>query len=218
MEHTVNDRIRYICKNKNLTIKKISSILDIGVGTLSNMFSRGTNPSYELIVKISHAFPDVSLDWLITGSGQMLKTDRSANVNFGGRMNGGVVAGNVRDIKNIHIDHKDEKNHNSGGGYVGAVNGNNTFHIDAGNGKGLDYSLEILCAELKKLRENMELKDRYISGILEKYFEQNEQNVKIISGGLYRIDELIQIIDRQNQATQERADAAIEMLKGKSEK
>ncbi|MFT3994781.1 MAG: helix-turn-helix transcriptional regulator [Dysgonomonas sp.] len=71
-EQDVNHRIKLVIKNENLTIKSFSDKIGVAVGSINNMFSRGTKPSYDLIQKIKTAFPQYSSDWLLMGIGSML--------------------------------------------------------------------------------------------------------------------------------------------------
>ena len=71
-EQDVNHRIKLVIKNENLTIKSFSDKIGVAVGSINNMFSRGTKPSYDLIQKIKTAFPKYSSDWLLMGIGSML--------------------------------------------------------------------------------------------------------------------------------------------------
>ncbi|MDR1882592.1 MAG: helix-turn-helix transcriptional regulator [Prevotella sp.] len=73
MQNTVNERIRLIYKSLNITLKSFSNTIGISEGTLKSMFNRGTNPGFEILEKIANAYPDISMDWLVTGNGEMLK-------------------------------------------------------------------------------------------------------------------------------------------------
>ncbi|MDR0823554.1 MAG: helix-turn-helix domain-containing protein [Prevotella sp.] len=77
MKNSVNDRIRFFTKSNNTTLKELCSIIGIAQGTLTNMFSRGTLPSFNMLDKILKAYPELSADWLITGEGRMLKSEHN---------------------------------------------------------------------------------------------------------------------------------------------
>lgn len=102
MENSVNNRIRIIYKSFNITLKTFSDRLDMSEGTLKSMFTRGTNPSFDILHKIANAYSEISMDWLITGKGEMYKTEYNAgrdnNINNG--ENKGVI-GNSGIIGNM---------------------------------------------------------------------------------------------------------------------
>jgi transcriptional regulator with XRE-family HTH domain len=56
---------------------------EIGVqrSGISHILSGRNQPSYDFIVKIANRFPDINLEWLILGKGNMKKiTDRDKNI------------------------------------------------------------------------------------------------------------------------------------------
>ncbi len=73
MEITVNERIIRIKKNEGLTNEKMSNRTNVPIETLKSMFSKKTNPNLDTIQKIYRAFPHYSLEWIICGTGEMLK-------------------------------------------------------------------------------------------------------------------------------------------------
>lgn len=75
METTVIERIINIKKNEGLTNEKLSSRTNISVETIKSMFSKKTNPNLETVQKIYSAFPHYSLEWIICGKGEMIKTE-----------------------------------------------------------------------------------------------------------------------------------------------
>jgi len=79
MENFVLKRLRLFIKFKNSTIKSFGESVGISEGTFKSMFNRGTNPSLDLLIKISKENQDLSLDWLITGRGEMLKSNDEAS-------------------------------------------------------------------------------------------------------------------------------------------
>lgn len=67
-------------------------------GTLSNMFSRGTNPSYEMILKISEKFPNYSMDWLITGEGEIYKNNIAKGNNIDPKCDRGMIENAISSV------------------------------------------------------------------------------------------------------------------------
>ncbi len=81
---SINDRISYIIdikadKNK----KKFSETIGFAPQVISNIVSgRKTKPSFGVIKAISSSFVDINLEWLITGKGEMLKTEGATSKNL----------------------------------------------------------------------------------------------------------------------------------------
>ncbi|NDV77862.1 helix-turn-helix domain-containing protein [Dysgonomonas sp. 511] len=87
MENAVNNRIRRIIKAENITQEIFCTIIGIPLSTLKTSFQRDSNPNFELMHGVAENFPAYSMDWLITGKGEMYKTEYNAgrdnNVNAG---------------------------------------------------------------------------------------------------------------------------------------
>lgn len=72
--NTVNKRLGLLINelghNKNSFSKEIGMTNNTTIGSLVNKES--FKPSYDVLIKIANAFPDVNMDWLITGRGEMM--------------------------------------------------------------------------------------------------------------------------------------------------
>ena len=80
MKNEIVKRIREFVKSKGITIKKFCEITGIPEASFKTMAQRGSNPKIEMIESIISAFPDLDLNWLITGSGEQIKSDSSLKV------------------------------------------------------------------------------------------------------------------------------------------
>jgi GTPase involved in cell partitioning and DNA repair len=78
-------------------------------------------------------------------------------------------------------------------------------------------SFSILCNELQNFKDQLERKDDFIIKMTNENSEVNKENMKRYDANMECLRELIQIIDRQEQKTQERADRIVDMLIGKIE-
>ena len=118
MENTVNNRIRRIIKAENMTQEIFCTTIGIPLSTLKTSFQRDSNPNFELIHGIAESFPDYSMDWLLTGQGEMYKTEYNAgrdNVGVGNKVEGdnkGVIGntGTVGSVGGNHVSIADTSN------------------------------------------------------------------------------------------------------------
>jgi hypothetical protein len=99
MENAVNERIKDVIKNEGIRQDVFCSIIDVSIDTLRSAFRRGANPGFDLIHGIATKFPAYSLEWLIAGSGSMLKSTGSSSVNFSGQMSNGVFGANMGNVR-----------------------------------------------------------------------------------------------------------------------
>lgn len=75
MQTTIHQRINAILKNENLSIKKFAEKIKVPQTTISNYFTRGTEPSIMVIQQIINSFEYINVEWLVTGIGEMIKKD-----------------------------------------------------------------------------------------------------------------------------------------------
>lgn len=58
-------------ENRHMTQQSFANYIDIAPGTLSGIFKGRTNPTLKIVESIHEKFPNLSLDWLLYGKGQM---------------------------------------------------------------------------------------------------------------------------------------------------
>lgn len=92
MSSIVNERIKQLIKNENLTYSGFAEKIGISESSLKSMFNRGTAPSYDTLEKIANAYRRYSLLWLLTGEGEMLSNVQVSEGNTGS----GIVGNNVQ--------------------------------------------------------------------------------------------------------------------------
>jgi transcriptional regulator with XRE-family HTH domain len=72
MDESVKGRILAFIKYKGLSQGKFESTCGISNGYINNLKS---SPTVPVLQKIISAFPDVNLEWLVSGIGEMTKSD-----------------------------------------------------------------------------------------------------------------------------------------------
>lgn len=72
---TINERISIVRKAKNLKQSEFSVIVGVPRSTISEVENKKTKPSTDIIVGISNGFSDINIDWVLTGKGEMYKTE-----------------------------------------------------------------------------------------------------------------------------------------------
>ena len=64
-------------KNKGLTATSLARLLEIQPSGLSHILSGRNKPSFDLVVKILKAFPDLNPDWLLLDSEVVFRGEQS---------------------------------------------------------------------------------------------------------------------------------------------
>ena len=87
---SVNQRIIELEKNaKERGISSFAKYIDVPSSTFANVTGgRLSEPKHSLLIKILNAFPDLSLEWLILGKGDMfkIKTSTVRVIDYEGRI------------------------------------------------------------------------------------------------------------------------------------
>lgn len=67
-------RIRELLEIRQLSPTQFADLIGVGRPVISHILSERNKPSLEVVQKVINAFPDVSLPWLLSGTGPMLTT------------------------------------------------------------------------------------------------------------------------------------------------
>ncbi|KQT23370.1 transcriptional regulator [Chryseobacterium sp. Leaf405] len=72
---SLNERISKVIEYSNLTSSEFADEIDVQRSSISHITSGRNKPSLEFIIKIKSKFPEILWDWLVTGEGEMLKSE-----------------------------------------------------------------------------------------------------------------------------------------------
>lgn len=68
----VTPQIRQLLEYKQLTPTQFADLVGVGRPVMSHILSERNKPSLEVVQRLISAFPDISLTWLLSGTGSML--------------------------------------------------------------------------------------------------------------------------------------------------
>jgi hypothetical protein len=92
METTVKERLERYCKSNGFSIRHFERKIDVSYGYFGHLQKNGI--SHEKVKKIINEFPDLNIDWLLNGEGEMLKNDSDGDTitqTVGGDNNGTMI-------------------------------------------------------------------------------------------------------------------------------
>lgn len=72
---SLNERISKVIEYSKLSSSEFADEIDVQRSSISHITSGRNKPSLEFIIKIKSRFPEILWDWLVTGEGEMLKSD-----------------------------------------------------------------------------------------------------------------------------------------------
>ncbi len=77
------DRIKKLLEKDQLSPSQFADEINIQRSSLSHVLSGRNKPSLDFVMKIKQRFPEINLDWLIFGDGDMLikKIESSSKIN-----------------------------------------------------------------------------------------------------------------------------------------
>lgn len=69
---SIKDRIKQIMEREQLTAGAFAESIGVAQATISHILGpRNKYPSMDVILKLQNRYPDISMDWLLTGRGNM---------------------------------------------------------------------------------------------------------------------------------------------------
>jgi DNA-binding helix-turn-helix protein len=71
---TLNEKIRDIISTYKLSDRQFAIKIGVTQSVIGSMFQKGTEPSSKVIRNTLAAFPEISADWFLRDSGEMLKS------------------------------------------------------------------------------------------------------------------------------------------------
>lgn len=95
MQTSINDRIKDIVSFSGKTINQCAKYLNVSQPTLRACVNGDNKPSFDVIEKISKGFPIISESWLITGEGEMIKSNSIAKTETRPRIPYDAAAGTL---------------------------------------------------------------------------------------------------------------------------
>ena len=72
----MDERIRRILKEKNLSAVRLAEILEVQPSSISHLISGRNNPNYDFITKLLRSFPEINPDWFLLGEGEMFRSQK----------------------------------------------------------------------------------------------------------------------------------------------
>ena len=91
METTIKQRLRYFLRVSNITHEEFGKNIGVSTAYVSSM-RKGIQP--DKLARIQQAYPDLNIEWLVTGRGNMLNTPQHMSVINNGT-NSGTMGNNV---------------------------------------------------------------------------------------------------------------------------
>ena len=99
----MKEKLEILCAKSNLTASSLAKALGVEASAISHIRSGRNKPSYDFVVKILRAFPDVNPDWLLLDCEEFLRTGVSSTSPLFPEFGAAAEVSNVEAQKNIEI-------------------------------------------------------------------------------------------------------------------
>ena len=76
----MKEKLEILCAKYNLTASSLAKALGVEASAISHIRSGRNKPSYDFVVKILRAFPDVDPDWLLLDGESISRTGAASEV------------------------------------------------------------------------------------------------------------------------------------------
>ncbi|UOR07221.1 helix-turn-helix domain-containing protein [Hymenobacter aerilatus] len=77
METTIGKRLQLVRQAKKLSVEALADILGVKASAVYGLQKDHNKPSFDTIAALTDAFPDISMQWLIHGKGEMLRDGKN---------------------------------------------------------------------------------------------------------------------------------------------
>ena len=71
----MNQRILQFLAAENITQAQFADTIEVARATVSHVIAGRNKPGFDFIESISHHYPELNIEWLITGKGKMYKSN-----------------------------------------------------------------------------------------------------------------------------------------------
>ena len=67
----MQERFKQLLEEKGLTATRFASMIKVNASAMSHILNGRSKPGFDVLDKIAQAFPELNLNWLISGKGPM---------------------------------------------------------------------------------------------------------------------------------------------------
>lgn len=106
----MNKRLQQFLAAENISQSKFAETLGVARAGVSHVLSGRNKPGFEFLDSLSRNYPDLSLEWLISGRGRMYKDNRQAESSrIIDSQEPNLFSAEVQQLDNQQIDTRDRK-------------------------------------------------------------------------------------------------------------
>jgi transcriptional regulator with XRE-family HTH domain len=77
----MKERLTVLLHHLGMTASRFADEIGVQRSGISHILSGRNQPGYDFMVKTLHKFPEINIEWLLTGKGKMFKTEQEQSQN-----------------------------------------------------------------------------------------------------------------------------------------
>lgn len=77
----MKERLLLFMNRENISATTLAEEIGVQRSSVSHILSGRNNPSYDFIYKMTTRYPNLNIEWLLTGSGEIYKSETEINSN-----------------------------------------------------------------------------------------------------------------------------------------
>jgi transcriptional regulator with XRE-family HTH domain len=81
----IDERIKLVMEKKSLSVGAFADQIGVAQATISHIMNGRNKPSMDVILKLHERYPDIRLEWLLAGKGNMNDEETAASAGSDGR-------------------------------------------------------------------------------------------------------------------------------------
>ena len=90
----MNARLEQFLAAENITQSQFADTLGVARASISHLLAGRNKPSFDFIESVARCYPEINLEWLITGSGSMYKKGKNSSNSLEGTLFGPEIEQN----------------------------------------------------------------------------------------------------------------------------
>lgn len=67
----MQERFKLLLEDKNLTATRFAAMINVNASAMSHILNGRSKPGFDVLDKIINTFPELNLNWLVSGKGAM---------------------------------------------------------------------------------------------------------------------------------------------------
>lgn len=106
----MEEKLRILMKNENLTASRLAEILEVQPAVISHLLRGRNKPSFELVCKLVNRFPQINPYWLLGDSEEIYTVAKGVSTEQAPTTSSSPIGGTLFDLANENSEKSEKSN------------------------------------------------------------------------------------------------------------